>query len=150
MKKIILLFSVAIFAISCSQDDIIQSNKDQPQALTSLEIVDPVIAYFSPYGSIEQTSGEYEGQNCPECINHAGIYLFTPDGGPLQGIEIEVYRYHEFDDIPSACDDSFKYEKRVHEMTGGGTSTSCPVDGNDCKYVDASGVCVMVFCDQSV
>jgi hypothetical protein len=150
MKKVVLFFSAAIFAISCSQDDIIQFQGDQPQSMTSLVIEDPVIAYFSPYGSIQQTSSEYEGQNCPECTDHAGIYMFIPDGGPLHGVEIEVYRYNEFDDIPGACDASFKYEKRVHEMTGGGTSTSCPVDGNDCKYVDASGVCVMVFCDESV
>ena len=146
MYRIIPAVCVSIILFSCSKNSE-EMDKESPHVISEIttKSVDPVIDHYSEYGSIVEAPLGYVAR-LDACDNHDGLYLFVPNAGPFSGIEIEVYRYHNYEDM-GPCGDEFT-EKQFEKQTAGGyTYIACPEKGNNCQIVQDNLGCMLVFCD---
>jgi len=121
-------------------------DKESPHVISEIttKSVDPVIDHYSEYGSIVEAPLGYVAR-IDACDNHNGLYLFVPNAGPFSGIEIEVYRYHNYEDM-GPCGDEFNRKQSVGSVAGY-TYVYCQDDGSNCQVIVDDLGCMLVFCD---
>ena len=147
MKKFFYLIGLSFIALACGKDG--TSSIEQPEDLPKYMLestVDPVIDYYSQFGTVEKMSSSYSGQSDNVCSNHAAIYRFVPRSGPYQGLTCEIYRFNKSSDISGPCDDTYNLEK-AEGTIGNAKYVHCPDDGDNCKELDMPWGCSLVFCD---
>lgn len=107
---------------------------------------DPVIDYYSPYGSISIAPENYI-QKHSECSAPLGVYLFTPEYGPYAGTTTEIYRYSSPTMIEGPCGDNFNLEWSPSTNGNGETYIGCPRKGSDCEKTSGPTGCIFIKCD---